>query len=326
MRLLLLCFAFSALALPLHAAESDPYWAWRAPPKDATQVLDRILNRKLALGLAQLNKTSTTSCREAVRVLVGPLRVTSDHFFRSEMRRWPMDRSPKTFEHRDEFDAHSVYRDAPLLPFGSLVPLDPSLLVDDVVLGPDKIGHFFTNGLRAWETSLDARSADDKDGYVAAMRYGVDEENGWLGKGIDGVFSWADLTAAAAGVRFYASLCDAEQPVLVRGGDGRWSLSRLFALEDWVDPCWDESFNPSAFTDAEDTAVKEGVAREACPLLDDAAVQARRARYRARGCHARTQQVFHDLIVEGVAPDPAPWNVESVCRNSRPPAAVAARR
>ena len=325
MRLLFLLLApvVVVVVTPARAAESDPYWAWRAPPKDATQVLDRTLNRKFAIGLAQLNKASTTTmtCRAAVHPLIGPLRVTSDHFFRSEMRRWPMDRSPRSFDDRADFDAHSIYRDAPLLPFGSFVPLDPSLLVDDVVIGPDKIGHFFTNGLRAWETAL-----DDADGYAAAMRYGVDEENGWLGKGIDGVFSYGDLNAAAAGVRFYAQLCDENAPVLVRGDDGRWSLTRLFALADWVDPCWDESFNPSAFTDAEDAAVRAGIAREVCPLLDDRQVQARRKRYQARGCHARTQQVFHALIVDGVAPDPVSWNVETVCRASRSSGAVAAGR
>ena len=40
MRLLLLLLVVVS-ALPAAAAESDPFWAWRAPPKDSTRVLDR---------------------------------------------------------------------------------------------------------------------------------------------------------------------------------------------------------------------------------------------------------------------------------------------
>ncbi len=316
--LLLLASLASSSASPAHAAESDPYWAWRKPPDDITRVMDRIVNHKLVRGLADVNARRPGSCREAAQILTAPLVVTSAHFFRSEMRRWPIDRSPRGLTDQALFDRVSVYRAAPLKPFGHWVPLDPTLLVDDVLTGPDKIGHFFTNGYRSWERATDAGAAgaDDDGALRAALLYGVDEEKGWLGLGIDGVFSWADLHAASAGVRYFDALCKDAQ--LARGDDGRWSLARPFRFADWIDPCWDESFAHNAYADSEAEPVRVA-SLEVCPLLVDAAVQARRARYRARGCHQRTQAMFAAFVADGTAPDPAPWNIELLCGTSPSP-------
>ena len=298
------------------AAESDPYWGWRSPPDDGTRSLDRSINLRLVRGLAVVNAERPSSCRDAARLLIGPLSVTADHFFRSEMRRWPMDRSPRTDADVARFQALSVYRDAPLFPFGHMVPLDPTLRVDDVLIGPDKIGHFFTNGYRSWERALQARQdgADDDGAFRAALLYGVDEELGWLGLGIDGVFSFADLHAASAGIRFFDNLCS--HGGLVRHDDGRWSLERLFSFSAWVDPCWDESFNTNAFADREAAAVRAATF-EVCPLLRAREVQDRRARYRARGCHEPTRALLTALVTDRLVPSPAAFDVDEICPGAR---------
>lgn len=299
-----------------HAAEYDPYWGWRAPPRDSTVQINRSLNALFVQGLADVNAARPTTCREAARILTAPLVVTSSHFFRSGMRHWTMDRSPRDERARKHFDEVSVYRDTPLFPFGHFVPLDPTLQADGVLFGPDKIGHFFTNGLRSWQRSLDARAAGatHEDALLEALRYGVVEEKGWLGFGIDGVFSFADLHAMAAGVRFFDALCDERAPQLQLGGDGRWSLASLFRIEEHVDPCWDESFTPNAFTEREGDNVARALL-EVCPLLDDPAVIARRAEYSRRGCHAPTRAALDRLVATGEAPDPSRWDIARVCRS-----------
>jgi hypothetical protein len=311
-----LCVALGA-GTTAHAAEYDPYWGWRAPPRDAAVQINRSLNALLVRGLADVNARNPTTCREAARILTAPLVVTSEHFFRSEMRHWTMDRSPRNDRERALFDDVSIYRDTPLFPFGHFVPLDPTLQAGDVLFGPDKIGHFFTNGLRSWHSMLDRRAAGatDEEAFLEAMRYGVVEEKGWLGFGIDGVFSFADLHAMSAGVRFYSALCDEAAPTLQRGDDGRWSLSSLFRIEDHVDPCWDESFAPSAFTEREGDNVARALT-DVCPLLGDDVVRARRARYAARGCHAGTKAALDRLVAAGDAPDPSRWDIAGVCATS----------
>ncbi len=324
-----LLVASALLSLSAAGAESDPYWAWRQPPDDATEGLDRAINRELVRGLADVNARRPATCREAARLLTAPLHITSDHFFRSAVRRWPVDRSPRRPIERtpwsdwpegkelaarprgSEFDRRSIYRSTPLFPFGHLVPLDPTLSVDGVLLGPDKIGHFFTNGFRSWERALDARAAgaDVDEALRAALLYGVDEEKGWLGLGIDGIFSYADLHAASAGMRFFDALCGGG---LVHDDDGGWSLSGWFSLAAWVDPCWDESFATNAFADREAEAVQTATL-EVCPLLKDPAVQARRSRYRARGCNAATASLLSSFVREGLAPSSAPWDVDNLC-------------
>lgn len=298
------------------AAESDPYWGWRSPPRESARAIDGAINRLLVRGLADVNAARITSCREAVALFTAPLKVTSEHFFRSAMRPWTMDRSPSDDRQREAFDDASVYRRAPLFPLGHFVPLDPTLQADGVLFGPDKIGHFFTNGLRSYHRFLAARAAgaDVDAAELAAVRYGVDEENGWLGLGIDGVFSFADLHASLAGVRFYRALCEGDE--LTRADDGRWTFSPLFAMARWIDPCWDESFNPSAFAPSEADAVS-GALLEVCPLLDDAVVQTRRQRYRTRGCHEGTSAVLDALILDGVAPSPVRWDIERACARQR---------
>ncbi|MDP2343587.1 MAG: hypothetical protein Q8O67_21690 [Deltaproteobacteria bacterium] len=309
------------LAATVEAAESDPFWAWRHPPDDATRCVDRAINRGLVRGLALVNAQRPSTCQEAARLLTQPLSITSHHFFRSELRRWPMDRSPSTLGDAfsfgtgpvTEFSEGSTYRNAPLFPFGHWVPLDPTLRVDDVLIGPDKIGHFFTNGLRSWDRALrrdDDDDDDDDDGLRAALLYGIEEEKGWLGFGIDGVFSFADLHAAAAGVRFFDSLCTGGG--LQRHADGRWTLERPFTLASWVDPCWDESFQTNAFAEREAVPVRDAI-RELCPLLDDNDVRARRERYRARSCHPRTTTLLAGFVQDGIAPDPARWDIEQIC-------------
>lgn len=313
-------------ASPSRAAEYDPYWGWRAPPRDATVQINRSLNALIVRGLADVNAQRPATCREAVRTLTAPLVVTSEHFFRSGMRHWTMDRSPRTDSERAHFDDVSVYRDTPLFPFGHFVPLDPTLHAGDVLFGPDKIGHFFTNGLRSWERMLDQRAAgaSEEEAFVEAVRYGVGEEKGWLGFGIDGVFSFSDLHAMSAGVRFYSALCGTtaqpnqqtnQEPQLVRGDDGRWSLAALFRIEDHVDPCWDESFAPSAFTEREGDNVARALV-DVCPLLDAAAVRARRQRYANRGCHAPTEAALERFVTSQEAPDPSRWDIVSVCAAS----------
>jgi hypothetical protein len=314
------CCAFVTLpAATARAAEYDPYWGWRAPPRDASTQINRSLNALFVRGLADVNARRPTTCREAARILTAPHVVTSEHFFRSGMRHWTMDRSPRTERDRARFDEVSVYRDTPLFPFGHFVPLDPTLHAGDVLFGPDKIGHFFTNGLRAWQRTLDARArgvTDEEHVRVEALRYGVVEEKGWLGFGIDGVFSFADLHAMAAGVRFFDALCTGPGAVLVRSEeDGRWSMARLFDIQEHVDPCWDESFAPSAFTEREGDNVARALV-DVCPLLHDDAVRARRARYEARGCHGPTRASLDRLVQQGEAPDPSRWDIARVCAAS----------
>jgi hypothetical protein len=297
-----------ALVLLLAAAESDPYAAWYVAPSDGARGIDRAVTVGIMRALKE-RVPAGASCRQAATAIARELSPTAIYYFIGPVRRWRIDAVPRPGD--DELAGRSIYRNAPLLPFGRLIPLDPTIGVDGVSFGTDKLGHFFTNGLRAWERYLDVRAAggSEEDGLGAAILLGVQEEAGWLGMGVCGVFSYADIHANMSGVRFFRSLC--EEGGLVEH-HGRFALHAPFRIRQHVDPCWDESFATSAFSPSEWAAVDKALL-ELCPLLDDPSVRARRDEYRRRGCNTAVVAELARLIAEGTAPDPSPWAIDRVC-------------
>jgi hypothetical protein len=79
-----------------------------------------------------------------------------------------------------------------------------------------------------------------------------------------------------------------------------------------VNPCWDESYSPSAFTAMEAPAITRAL-EETCPRWQSRSVQSRRARYRAVGCHSRTHELTAALVAKGELPNPAEWSIDRVC-------------
>lgn len=295
-------FAFVVL---LASAESDPYYAWRSPPRDSTAALDRAINAGLTAGL---RGARARTCRDAAAALTAPLASTAQYYFVGPVRRWELDTVPRADE---SFETTSVYRLAPLFPFGHVIPLDPTISAGGVWFGTDKLGHFFTNGLRAFDryASARARGVDEAGAVRAAILLGVEEESGWLGLGVCGVFSYADIHANLSGLRFFRALCEEDE--LVEGESG-WTLTVPFRMARWVDPCWDESFAPSAFAPSEAAAL-DAALQEVCPLLEAPHVRGQRAAYRARGCSPFVEAELARLVAAGLAPDATRWSIDAAC-------------
>jgi hypothetical protein len=197
------------------------------------------------------------------------------------------------------------------------MPLDPAVRVGDVLFGTDKIGHFFTNGLRYFDRYIEVRAAggSEDEAVRAAVISGVVEESNTLGLGVSGIFSYADLQANDRGLRFFRELCEGDDRLLVEK-DGRWSLRAPFAIERYVDPCWDESWNTNAFLPREGPAVLRGI-EELCPHWTTAGVRERRMSYERMLCHSRSRPILDELRAAGLIPDPAEWAIDDVCRQKR---------
>lgn len=314
----------TSAAPPARAAETDPFYAWFRPPADSTHQLDAVINDRLAFGLRELNRNpraSELSCRDAAAGMIGPLQDTAMHFVWGGVRSWGISYAPgSSTEYANDMRAVSAYRYALLFPLGSLVPLDPAVRVGDVLFGTDKIGHFFTNGLRYFDRYLEARAAggSEEEAVRAAVISGVVEESNLLGLGVSGIFSYGDLHANDRGFRFFRELCEGSEPDLTVV-DGRWILRRPFAIDRYVDPCWDESWSTSGFGPREGPAVRRAI-EELCPEWANARVQERRAKYRQQMCHSRSRPILEELMRDGLIPDPTPWNIDAVC-TARGPAA-----
>jgi hypothetical protein len=310
----MLCAGALALALLSAAAESDPYFAWRAAPADSAAAVDRAVNAALRKGLQRTTRSMT--CREAAQTITAPLSTTAQYYFLGPVRRWRVDVVPRDAAGRAALAQVSVYRDAPLFPFGHAIPLDPTMNVDGVLVGTDKLGHFFNNGLRSYDRYREALTSrgDERAAWRAAALLGVEEEAGWLGMGVCGVFSFADIHANLAGLRFYRALCDEGE--LVLGEEHGWHLTTPFRIARFVDPCWDESFATSAFAPSEHAAL-DAALPAVCVLFESDAVRARRATYARRGCAREASAVLDALVAERAAPDPSRWSVDAVCGGQR---------
>lgn len=294
----------------LPSAESDPYFAWRvAPPRDSAATVDRVVNAAFTEALRNVGPDST--CREAAAAMTAPTSTTAVYYFLGPVRRWGIDVVPHDPNEHELLQRWSIYRNAPLAPLGHAIPLDPIMNVDGVLFGTDKLGHFFTNGLRAYDVyrATRDRGGDEREALRASILLGVGEESGWLGAAVCGVFSYGDLYANMSGLRFYASLCDDGELALV---DGAWRLTAPFRIARFVEPCWDESFAPSAFLPPERPAI-DAALRETCSLLDDPRVSARRRAYAERGCSRAVANEIAALVRDGAAPDASRWSIDNVC-------------
>lgn len=110
--------------------------------------------------------------------------------------------------------------------------------VAGILVGTDKIDHFFDQGYEYWCISKDG--SDD----AKAIKYGVDSEWGWFGMIPAGVFSFADLRANWMGYHFYLSLAKFFRV----NAAGKMEHYASFKWQNWIDWQFDELLNPSAYS------------------------------------------------------------------------------
>lgn len=109
-----------------------------------------------------------------------------------------------------------------------------------ILVGTDKIDHFWVQGFDYWQRSRKGEHLD------RAVEWGTRTELGWWGLWTSGVFSYADLAANYAGFEFYAGLLEAGSPVRLDEA-GCVVLDRPFRWLDHIDEHVDESKNPSVY-------------------------------------------------------------------------------
>jgi hypothetical protein len=144
------------------------------------------------------------------------------------------------------FMAMSIYRDAPL---ALTIRMTRTVRIGDVYLGVDKLAHFFGIGRRyfaGYRSSVRAGQSED-EAIDTAIRWGIFTENTVLGTTTNGIFSFADLEANYQGFELARNLCAGASPHLGRDG-GRWAVIRPLDLREYINPAFDESFNPPFYT------------------------------------------------------------------------------
>ena len=124
--------------------------------------------------------------------------------------------------------ANSQYQDTTtVVSIGGLAPI---MLVNKVLIGTDKLGHFFQIAYTEYyQRRIGAGSVSHDD----AVTQGDKSEAGILGLGRTGVFSYGDIAANQAGLRFYEEL--AKTPAMT------------FDISKYVTDKWNEQSNPNLY-------------------------------------------------------------------------------
>jgi len=266
---------------PVEALEVDPYLAWMYEIEDSTEQINRFINQTARDTVAQANARPETydSCA-AVTIRIFRRNhtsiATSKRLLRYIHSNPDIDKFGRT--HFEEV-GDSMYRYIPQLYVSSL---SDTINVNGIYFGDDKIAHFFGFGRRYYRRYLRALGAgmDSEAASLEAIRYGVRNENGFMGKLIDGIFSHADLEANYQGMQMARSFCEGASPNIV-GKPGAWVWDHDTDFSEFVIPTIDEGFNNSHYIKMYWPGVRRRLQRY-CAIENLPFVADRLADYRSR--------------------------------------------
>jgi hypothetical protein len=269
------------LASPAWALEVDPYRAWMHEIEDSTALLNQFINEtaRQTIAEANLKPTRFDTC-EAVTIRIFRRNHTSMATSKRLLRHIHRNPDIDKFGRPHFEEVHdSMYRYVPQLYVSSLAD---SINVDGIYMSDDKMAHFFGFGRRYYQKYLAAmrKGAGTDAALEKAIRYGVRNENGVVGKLIDGIFSHADLEANFQGMQMARSFCEGANPNIV-GEPGRWRWHRDTNVADYVLPTFDEGFNGNQYIRIYWPAIRKRL-QLYCELENLPFVADRLADYRAR--------------------------------------------
>lgn len=234
---------------PAFADETDQFLAWDIELKDSSGPINDYLNAELRGYLANRNAAIEPPCN-CEGLTLGFIDYLFKNRFTARFKDFirtseDVDVYPPRSVSNLDYNRMSMYRG---LSFPYVLPMSPTLRVGDVYFGDDKFGHLFGFGKRYYRKYLTYRQYEDSTEAAIdrVIRWGVMSENTVVGIGVGGIFSHADLEANYQGLRFARQFCEGDAPYLSQHESG-WQLTREIDIVEYVNPYFDESYNPSHF-------------------------------------------------------------------------------
>lgn len=295
------------------ALETDQFYAWGKPIEDSTAYLNAWVQIQVQSALDARSAAPPADCESAIEVVQKRLQ----HSIYQPIELWILsshlvDRIPRGEEADRDYRAHYLLSKTFPLDYARLLQPSPTLQVNGIRLGSDKLAHFFSEGwwyYKRWRRHHAGETAEEMQRSM--FDYGVKLEQWIQGMKMTGVFSPADLEANYQGLIFYRQLCHGEEPLLYRQ-DNRWRFSGRFDFRDYVSPEWDESWNPNIYSPTRWKNIRKTMAAY-CPLLHSDWVSRQRAHYAALDTQTPTEKLIRELVASGEIPDPRNFEITAVC-------------
>ncbi|MCO4794257.1 MAG: hypothetical protein KC493_11115 [Bacteriovoracaceae bacterium] len=158
-----------------------------------------------------------------------------------------------------------LWRNSPIIRFKGMAA---SFKLNDVIVGADKMSHFFGVGREYFRKySIEYSKKDDDKKLQKILDWGAFSEKAWWGKLTTNVFSNADLVVNYEGFLFLKSLTedfviDRKLAIIKWVGDIPY-VQRKFKFSDHVTDFWSEALLPSLFQVSVKSRVL-GVLRKYC--------------------------------------------------------------
>lgn len=255
-----------SLLPPLAAFESDQLTRRGEPLRDSLEVANVMASRMLDQAVAATNRR--TRCEGAdeevreilareIRQVVGEPEVVPRRGQQPLMQfgayaAW-LEESPdvdrRVFHARDDLYGTVEPRENLLLAW---VGPASTIRLGDVLLGTDKIDHFWVQGYLYYRRSREG-TEDDR-----AVAWGTRTEWTIWGMGTTRIFSFGDLAANYDGYTFYDELLSPGS-VVRREATGCAARVRDWDWREWVDAAYDEVLNPSSYGDEIRAVVQAGL-------------------------------------------------------------------
>ena len=230
-------FLLSATGL---AYETDQFSNRLQPLEDSTALLDRRVNESIALAITDWRGPANQK-----RVVDAIYHDIGGRHWVDRIERWAMQSEEVDRLTPDRYD--SIYRGHPLWAtrVAAMFGVGPTIKVNNVLIGSDKLGHFISQGRKFWRRYL--KYGDE----ARAAEHSAYTERALFGQMTTGSYSNADLVANFEGYRFFRSLFEDDvvpgKPAILAWRDDHWVVQRVFTFADHVNAYWDEALNVNHF-------------------------------------------------------------------------------
>lgn len=232
------------------ATEVDNFTLRYGPFSESLEILNEEINHRLDLVINSLNNNQTGDCSE--KYLISKMAPQFLHEVRGRLEDW-MYIHPYADVKRQELK-DSIYFDFPFLyladqmlgdhtigDISNLGKIAGLIKVNGVILGTDKLGHFFDEGLEQYNILKKSNN------ILEAIKYGQKTETGIFGFYTTGVKSFSDQIANFQGMRFWATLLgngiDDKEISYLTCDRGIWQKQRDFDFSNYIDSALDEGIN-----------------------------------------------------------------------------------
>lgn len=219
-----------------YAYETDQFTNRLAPLADSTVLLDGQVNRAIEESIQDWKGP-----RNDWKVVTAIYHDIGGHHWVDKIERWAM--NSDEVERLQPSRRESIYQGHPIWAtrVAGLFGVGPTIKVNGVFIGSDKLGHFLSQGRKFY------RRYQKYEDEAMAAEHSAYTERALFGQMTTGVYSNADLVANYEGFLFYLSLFEDDvipgKPAILSWNGEGWDIQRPFTFADHVNEYWDEALN-----------------------------------------------------------------------------------